>query len=369
LDRRSEALAQLLETALSERFASPVMELLSVLPIPLAILHAGDLRIFAINAQMAALVDRPSADAVGLPISELLPAAHPLGDPRPYHESASQDQAVDRNLVLEGVVWRWFIRPLRGDDRIVQYLLVGLLDGGRGPSEGELGRLREVNAAKTEFLNLAAHELRTPLGVIHGYGSLLSQGGLTEEHQRLAGLRIYQKARQLSRLIMDLTLIGRIDELAPGLAREPVDLAGLAQETVADVQRRYPDLAIEIDARKPAAPAEGSPYWLRLAIRELLDNAVRFRPGPTGRVDVRLDGELGFCRLTVLDDGFGIDPAEHGRLWRRFSRIETDENHHLVGMGIGLYLVREVAEAHRGRVSVVSRPGVGSEFTFELPTP
>src|SRR5207245_11516059 len=113
-------------------------------------------------------------------------------------------------------------------------------------------------------------------------------GGLTEEHQRLAGLRIYQKARQLSRLIMDLTLIGRIDELAPGLAREPVDLAGLAQETVADVQRRYPDLAIEIAARKPAAQAEGSPSWLRLAIRALLDNAVRRRPGTPARAQLPL---------------------------------------------------------------------------------
>ena len=367
MDRRSEALAQLLETVLSERFASPVIELLSVLPVPLAIVKAGDLRIFAINPRMAALVDRPPADAVGLPIGELLPAAHPLGDPRPYHESTSLDQPVDRSLVLEGATWRWFIRPLRGDDRIVQYLLVGLVDSGGQPSDEDLARLQEINAAKTEFLNLAAHELRTPLGVIHGYGSLLNQGGLSPEHQRLAGLRVYQKARQLSRLIMDMTLMGRIDELTPGLAREPMDLAGLVDEIVSDMQRRYPDLAIELKTARPSAPIQGNPYWLRLAIRELLDNAVRFRPGPTGRVDVGLDEQTGHWQLTVVDDGFGIDPSQHGQLFRRFSRIETDENHHLVGMGIGLYLVREVAEALKGRVSAVSRPGLGSEFTLELP--
>lgn len=365
MDRRSEALAQLLETALSERFASPVIELLSVLPLPLAIVNAGDLRIFAINPRMAALVDRPAADAVGLPIGELLPVAHPLGDPRPYHESARLDQPVDRSLVFEGTTWRWFIRPLRGDDRIVHYLLLGLVD--ISPPDEDLARLSEINAAKTEFLNLAAHELRTPLGVIHGYGSLLHQGGLSPEHQRLAGLRVYQKARQLSRLIMDMTLMGRIDELTPALARESMDLAGLVGEIVGEMERRFPDLAIELKTARPSAPIQGNPYWLRLAIRELLDNAVRFRPGPTGRVDVGLAEQPGSWQLTVVDDGFGIDPSQHGQLFRRFSRIETDENHHLVGMGIGLYIVREVAEAHHGRISAVSRPRLGSEFTLELP--
>ncbi len=259
MDRRSEALAQLLETALSERFASPVIELLSVLPVPLAILHASDLRILAINPPMATLVDRPAADAVGQRVGDLLPAAHPLADPRPYHKSATADHPVDRSLVIDGAARRWFIRPLRGDNRVVQYLLVGLVDSAGQPAGEDLVRLQEINAAKTEFLNMAAHELRTPLGVIHGYGSLLNQGGLSPEHQRLAGLRIYQKARQLSRLIMDMTLMGRIDELAPGLAKESMDLVSLVDEIVRDMQRRHADLAIELKAVKPSAPVHGNP--------------------------------------------------------------------------------------------------------------
>ena len=116
------------------------------------------------------------------------------------------------------------------------------------------------------------------------------------------------------------------------------------------------------------APVRGNAAWLRLAIRELLDNAVRFRPAPIGRIDIGLALVEGRWTLTVLDDGVGIDPADQSRLFARFARIETQENHHLVGMGIGLYIVQEVVEAHGGRVLVNSRPGVGSEFAIELRT-
>jgi signal transduction histidine kinase len=111
----------------------------------------------------------------------------------------------------------------------------------------------------------------------------------------------------------------------------------------------------------------GNTYWLHLAVRELLDNAVRFRPGPSGRIDVSLTGVGDNWRISVLDDGFGIEPQNQAQLFRRFARIETDANRHLVGMGIGLYLVREVAVAHGGQVLADSRPGAGSAFTLELP--
>src|SRR5713101_9307775 len=82
VDRRSEAIAQLLETALSERFATPVMELLQAMPIPVAVIEAGDLRALAVNESMTRILHR--ADAAGYPISALLPPAHPLSDPRPF---------------------------------------------------------------------------------------------------------------------------------------------------------------------------------------------------------------------------------------------------------------------------------------------
>ncbi|MDQ6883274.1 MAG: PAS domain-containing sensor histidine kinase [Candidatus Dormibacteraeota bacterium] len=367
MDRRSEAIAQLLETALSERFATPVTEVIQAIAVPVAIVHAMDLRLLTLNELMAAVLGRPVADAVGRSIVELTPARHPLADPRPYRAVARSEHAFDSSVVIGSRPWQWSIRPLKGLDRAVDHLLVCLV-GSTEPTPGpDLPRLLEINATKTEFLNLAAHELRTPLGVIHGYASMLAQGGLTIENQQLAGARIYEKAKQLSRLITDLALVARLDELGPALATDRLDLIELVEPTIEDLQRRYPDLAIEFQFRQPRAPVTGNAYWLQLAIRELLDNAVRFRPAPTGRIDVSVNPTANGWVISVLDDGFGISTTDQGSLFDRFSLIETEENRHLVGMGIGLYMVREVAAAHGGQVGVNSRQGTGSEFTIELP--
>jgi signal transduction histidine kinase len=365
LDRRSEAIAQLLETALSERFATPVSELLQAMPIPVAVIEATDLRALAVNELMARVLHR--ADVAGLTISALVPPAHPLSDPRPFRSVATSGEPFGAIVVIDGQTWEWFIRPLKGPGRSVEHFLTGLVTSPAAPLDVDVARLRDMNAAKTEFLNLAAHELRTPLSVILGYGSLLAQGGLSEEHQKLAGARIYEKARQLSRLIMDMSLVGRFDELGGSMTREAIDLVGLLEPVLKDQQRRFGDLAIDFQFEALAAPVMGNGYWLHLAVRELLDNAARFRPGPTGRIDVGLAEAGGNWRISVLDDGFGIEPQNQGQLFKRFARIESDANRHLVGMGIGLYIVQEVARAHGGRVLVDSRPGVGSEFTLELP--
>ncbi len=354
MNRRSEAIAQLLETALAERFDTPVSVLLQAMPVPLAVIEAGDFRALAVNEMMARVLRR--ADAAGLTISSLVPPAHPLSDPRPFQAVATGGQPFAATIVIDGQTWEWFIRPLKGRGRAVEHFLTGLLASPAAPLDVDVARLREMNAAKTEFLNMAAHELRTPLSVILGYGSMLAHGGLSPEHQKLAGTRIYEKARQLSRLIMDMSLVGRFDELGSSMAREPIDLVELMEPMVKDHQRRFGDLAIEFGFETPDAMVDGNA-------------AVRFRPSPTGRIDISLTEADATWRVIVLDDGFGIEPQNQGQLFKRFARIETDANRHLVGMGIGLYLVQEVARAHGGRVLVDSRPGAGSEFTFELPRP
>ena len=136
---------------------------------------------------------------------------------------------------------------------------------------------------------------------------------------------------------------------------------------MAELQRRFPDLAIDFQFSEARAEVTGDAYWLRLAVRELLDNAIRFRPSPSGRIDLSISSSSTSWVVSVLDDGFGIGTADQDQLFERFARIETDENQQQVGMGIGLYMVREVARAHGGRVTASSRAGAGSEFVLELP--
>src|SRR5437762_7632200 len=136
--------------------------------------------------------------------------------------------------------------------------MTGMVAQTAAPRDVDVARLREMSTAKTEFLNVAAHELRTPLSVILGYGSLLAQGGLNAEHQKLAGNRIYEKARQLSRLIMDMSLVGRLDELGSAMPKEDLNLVDLIEPMVKEQQRRYADLAIDLRLDVPAAPLMGN---------------------------------------------------------------------------------------------------------------
>src|ERR1700716_214843 len=200
------------------------------MPIPVAVVHAGDLRALAVNELMAQFLHR--ADAAGLTISALLPPAHPLSDPRPYRAVATSGVPVASTIVVDGQTWEWFIRPLKGEGRSIDYLLTGLVAQPAAPLETDVARLREMNAAKTEFLNLAAHELRTPLSVILGYSSMLEQGELSREHQKLAGARILEKTRQLTRLIRDLSLVSRFDELGPSMTTEPINLVELLEPMI-----------------------------------------------------------------------------------------------------------------------------------------
>ncbi len=367
MDSQSSGLAELLDTALGERLPDAywVAELIASIPIGIGIVSAADLAVMAANPAMRTALRISEASVAGRRITDLVPSSHPLADTGPYQHVVRTGQPIDLEAAAsEGGRRHYSIRALKSSSGDVRHLLIGVVE--LGDASEELGRLREVELAKKEFLKLAAHELRTPLAVIIGYASLLAPGGLSPAHQQLAGLRIYQKARQLNRLITGLSQVARFDEIGPGMPKEDLDLAALLAELVRDAQRRALDLAVLLHLDIVAAPVRGNRVWLAIAIQELLENAMRFRPGP-GRVDVQLSDARDRWVITVTDDGFGIDPDDQPRLFQRFSRVETDANRHLVGLGIGLYLVREVAAAHQGHVEVQSASKVGSRFRLELP--
>ncbi len=358
-----EARPSLVETSLEIELQDPrlVAELIAAIPVGVALVHPFDLRIMAANPAMASALEVVPEALLGARVAQVLPENHPLADPRHYREVSATARHLEGRLRHRDRTWGWFLRPLRGSGLV--YVLAGLVEVGH---DVQVDELREINQVKTDFLNLASHELRTPLGVINGYASLLSQGGLTQEHQRLAGLRIYEKGRQLTRLLTGLTQVARLDEIRTAPRDESVDLAGLLVELVGEAQRRSPDLAIEIELNVPEAITRGNAFWLRTAFHEVLDNAARFRAAP-GQVDVVL-GELpGAFVVTVRDDGFGIEEGLQPLLFQRFTPIETDTNRHLVGLGIGLFLVREVLVAHGGQIQIQSHPSTGTTATLEIP--
>lgn len=236
-------------------------------------------------------------------------------------------------------------------------------DEQRARAEAEAAvRLRD------EFLSVASHELNTPLTALLGTAQLMerrdARDGTLPERERQAVAMIGAQARRLGRFVATLLDGTRIAAGTLTLSLGPLDLAELVRR-LADELR--PITRHEIALALPPGPVLIQADALRLeqAIANLLQNAVKYSPGG-GRIEVRL--ELGpAITLRVADEGIGIPAAALPMLFGRYYRAPNAAGRRIAGMGIGLYVVKEIVEQHGGRVDVASEEGAGSVFTLTLP--
>ena len=228
--------------------------------------------------------------------------------------------------------------------------------------------LRQLDSLKDEFVSLVSHELRTPLTSIRGYLELVLEDAetpLPEEHRSFLGV-VQRNADRLLRLGGDLLFVAQVDAGRLTVEREAVDLAALAAECVQAAEpvaaRRSVRVAVE------AAPTAlvGDRARLAQLLDNLLSNAIKFSP-EGGGVKVRVAAGDGRATLEVADGGIGIPADEQEQLFERFFRSSNARRAAIQGTGLGLVIVRAIAEAHGGSVSVTSREGEGTTFRVELP--
>ena len=225
-----------------------------------------------------------------------------------------------------------------------------------------------ANRVKDEFLATLSHELRTPMSAVVGWAHLLRTRPMEPTRVAEAGATILRNAEAQVRLIDDLLDVSRIISGKLQLALGPVDLAGVVQAALDAV--RPAAAAKEIDVRaflEAGAVVTGDADRLRQVAWNLLSNAVKFTPGH-GRVTVSIDRKDSQVRLTVSDTGVGIDPEFMPHLFERFTQADSSMTRHHGGLGLGLAIVRHIAELHGGTASADS-PGRdrGASFTITLP--
>lgn len=209
-----------------------------------------------------------------------------------------------------------------------------------------------VRAHRTLLAN-ASHELRSPLARLRLALSLLATDA-TPDARAARQREIERNLRELDALIDEVLLASRLDA-APALAREPVDLLGLAAEEGA---------AVGADVSGEAVTLSGDERLLRRAIRNLLENALRYAPGEPPTVVVQRDDAAAVLR--VCDRGPGIPAPERERVFEPFYRL-SGHAEHAGGVGLGLSLVRQIARAHGGDAHCEPRDGGGSSFVLRLP--
>ena len=228
-------------------------------------------------------------------------------------------------------------------------------------------RVRQAFDAQQHFVADAAHELRSPLAALRLQAQALQRGS-SEQVRELAASRLLAGIDRASRLIEQLLVLARQEaSAASSPPAHPVVLAAVARLALADAtaaaQERQMDIGL---AHADDASVEGHEEALRMLIRNLLDNAIKYTP-PGGRVDLAVRAEDGAVILTVEDSGPGIAPQACERVLDRFYRVgESDAS----GAGLGLAIVKSIADLHHAHIQLDASPRLGGlRVTLRFPRP
>jgi len=232
-------------------------------------------------------------------------------------------------------------------------------------------KLTELDRLKGNFISNVSHELRTPLTKLKGFTALMAAGDLgpLTDEQRQAVEVMGRGVGELERLVGDLIqfAIGARGEMV--LRPAAVSVADALARAVAAMRDRAASqgLSLQVHGPAPGIAVKADPEKLRWVLDQLLDNAIKFTPAG-GRIEAGAERAGDRVRIWVADTGPGIAEARLPELFEPFHQLDGSTTRRRGGTGLGLALVKMIAAAHQGVVSVDTRPGAGSRFIIELPS-
>jgi signal transduction histidine kinase/DNA-binding response OmpR family regulator len=227
----------------------------------------------------------------------------------------------------------------------------------------------KASRLKDEFLATVSHELRTPLNSILGWGQILSTGKLSEDEQKNALDTIYRNARSQSQLIDDLLDTSRLITGNLHLNLSPTDVVSTIESAIEVVRPAAEAKKITIETRfeSDVPTITCDTHRLQQMVWNLLTNAVKFTPD-NGRIEITYESLENSVQIHVTDTGFGISEEFLPLVFDRFRQADSSSTRAHHGLGLGLAIVRHLAELHGGQVSVASEgKGKGSVFSIVLP--
>ena len=227
-------------------------------------------------------------------------------------------------------------------------------------------RLQDSNAELAQFAYAVSHDLQAPLNSVSGFLGLLRNryaGRLDAKAQEYIGFAI-DGARRMSAMIRDLLEYSRLQTVSA--ERVSCSCDELVAVALGNFSGTIDQQQAEIQVSGPLPVVEGNANALTRLFQNLIGNALKYRhPDRAPRILVSAERQGAEWAISVADNGRGIEPRHFGKIFEVFSRLETQDS--VEGTGIGLALVKRIADRHGGRISVASVPGEGSTFTVYLP--
>jgi signal transduction histidine kinase len=230
-----------------------------------------------------------------------------------------------------------------------------------------LDQFQRNSEVQRNFCEIAAHEMKTPLTILQGNLEVALMKARTTEEYRDALINNLEQVARLIALTRPLLTLAKFTSSKPPIFLAPLALEPLIQEIVDELALLADDYHITLSFESESVPPVlGDAQWLKQALINLLDNALRYTPHG-GSVTVRLKSAGEWVDVAVEDTGHGIEPENIPHLFERFYRTDWARAKDSAGTGLGLPIVKEIAEAHGGSISVASQIHMGSIFTIRLP--
>ena len=253
---------------------------------------------------------------------------------------------------------------LSGIGVMVSFLILGTYFVARA-----IRREAEVARMQSDFVSSVSHEFRSPLTTMRQLSEILALGRApSEERRQLYYDTLVRETTRLQRVVEALLNFGQMESGTRRYRFEQLDVASVIRHAVSDFQQELTGStrAIQLNQPDDACTIEADREAIAVALRNLLDNAVKYSPDPTPVV-LEWRRQNGHVAIAVHDDGPGIAEAEQRAIFQKFVRGAAATVGNVKGSGLGLAMVRDIVAAHRGQVTVASKPGKGSTFTMLLP--
>lgn len=228
-----------------------------------------------------------------------------------------------------------------------------------------VNKVTAINRELEAFSYSISHDLRAPLRSMQGFAQILEDeyGKLLPEQARDFISRIIKSSRYMDQLLCDLLEYSRLSQSE--VKNHPIDMEPALDEVLNSIQKEILDKNARIDVRRPLASVQGNQSILKQILTNLIGNALKFvEYGQTPHVRIYSETSNGTVRLWVEDNGIGIDPSDHERIFGLFQRLHSAEA--FPGTGVGLAIVQKGAQRMGGRIGVKSMVGKGSRFWLDL---